>query len=246
VSKVCSEHGYVSISDVPLAEIIENNDDLSINAIHSAIYNLCLEYEFDRNGKILVYKGDTVSALQIIKEYCENIDKCSLDDLIDFEEEITGEVHRWIPLEAGYSILVRVDKNHFVSEKYVNFEVTAIDSSINFFIKGDYLPIRAFTTFSLFPDCGYPWNLFLLESYCRRFSEKFRFDALSFNSRNAGVVIRRSSSLTYEEILVDAVVKSDIILEKNTIEEFLCTNGYIGRRSYSQIEELIQKVRLVR
>ncbi|WP_022850814.1 hypothetical protein [Limisalsivibrio acetivorans] len=76
VSKVCAEHGYVSISDVPLAEIIENNDDLSVTAIHSAIYNLCLEDEFDKNGKMLVHKGDTASALQIIKEYCEKIDKC--------------------------------------------------------------------------------------------------------------------------------------------------------------------------
>ncbi|WP_169304173.1 hypothetical protein [Denitrovibrio acetiphilus] len=246
VSKACSDNGYVSISDVPLAEIIVNNDELSITAIHNAIYNSCLINEFDRNGKIIVYKGDTVDALQIIKEYCEGVDKCSLDDLIGFEKELTGEVHRWIPMEAGYSILVRVEKNNFVAEKYVNFDLAAIDNAIDFFIKGDYLPIRAFTTFSLFPDCGYSWNLFLLESYCRRFSKKFRFDALSVNSRNAGVVIRKCNGLTYEEILVDAVVKSDIILEKNAIEEFLCTNGYIGRRSYSQIEELIQKVRSVR
>lgn len=246
VEVVCRRDGYVSFSDVPLDGIAERNYELSLTAIHNAVFEIVLSDKYDRRGKIITRKGDSLDALTIMKEYCRKLEKCSLQELLDFERELTGESHRWIPMEAGYSVMVRADEHSYIAEKYVHFDIVEVDSALDLFVTGEYLPLKSITTFAAFPHCGQPWNLFLLESYCRRFSNRYRFEVLAVNSKNAGVIVRKSCRMSYIQIMADAVAKSDIPLEKKVIEEFLCGNGYLGRRSYSKTDELIEQAKSIR
>ena len=168
--KKCAAHGFISFPDLPIETIAEHNHYLSITAIHNAVFRICLSDKYDRKGKIIFQKGDTVDASSIIRNYCQNTEKCTLKDLLNLEEELTGEVHRWLSMEAGNKYLIRIDKNTYVADKYVYFDIDKIDGAIKLFMKSDYLPLKSFSTFVNFPDCGQVWNLFLLESYCRRFS----------------------------------------------------------------------------
>jgi hypothetical protein len=244
--KEFNAHGYVAIPDLPLGEIEERNYKLSMTALHNAVFHICLSDKFDKKGKIITCKGDMLNALSIMKDFCRTIDKCTLDDLLNYEKELTGEIHRWISMEAGYAVLVRIDKDAYVADRYVHFDSEAIDAAIELFIEGDYLPLKSFTTFGIFPDCGQAWNLFLLESYCRRFSLKFRFDAPAVNSRNAGAVIRKSCGLNYTEIMTDATAKSDIPLVASDVCKFLHENGYIGRHKTAKVYEIIEKAKAIR
>jgi hypothetical protein len=149
-------------------------------------------------------------------------------------------------MEAGYAVLVRISKEIYIADKYVHFNSDVIDGVIRRFVMGDYMPLKSFTTFGVFPDCGQAWNLFLLESYCRRFSTKFRFDTPSVNSRNAGTVIRKSCTMTYIEVMADAVAKSGISLSKVIVGKFLFDNGYTGRSTTAQIGEIIDKAKAIR
>lgn len=246
VATAYRKDGYASLSDISLGEIAERNYELSLTAIHNAAFAIALSDKYDRRGKIITRKGDMLDALSIMKEYCRSLDKCSLHGLLDFEQELTGEMHRWIPMEAGYAIMIRADKDTFIAEKYVHFNALEIDNVLDQFVEGNYLPLRYITTFSIFPDCGQAWNLFLLESYCRRFSERFRFEVLAVNSKNAGVIVRKNCTASYIEIMADAVVVSNIVLEKAEIEGFLSNNGYIGRRSYAKVDELIEMAKTIR
>jgi len=242
----CDARGYAAITDLPFGEIEERNYELSITAVHNAVYRICLSDKFDKKGKIVARKGDVFDALTIIKEYCRTVDKCSLGDLLSFGKELTGEVHRWIPMEAGNTVMVRIDKNTYVADRYVHFKADIIDEAIGLFVKGDYLPLKSFTTFGAFPDCGQTWNLFLLESYCRRFSLKFRFDAPSVNSRNAGAVIRKSCGMDYTEIMTDAVANADVPLKDTTVGKFLYESGYTGRSTTAKVNEIIDKAKAIR
>ena len=239
-------HGYFFITDLLFGEIPERNHELSITAVHNAIFRICLSDKYEKKGKIITRKGDTIDALTIMKNYCRTIEKCSLNDLLNYENELTGEIHRWIPMEAGYAVLVRISKDTFIADKYVHFNPKAIDSAIERFVKGDYLPLKYFTAFGIFPDCGQTWNLFLLESYCRRFSNNFRFDTPSVNSRNAGTIIHKNCTMTYTEIMVDAVAKSGINLSEIIVCKFLFDSGYIGRSTTAKIGEIIDKVKAIR
>ena len=143
------------------------------------MFEIVLSDKYDRRGKIITRKGDTLDALTIMKEYCRKLDKCSLQDLLDFERELTGESHRWIPMEAGYSVMVRADEDSYIAEKYVHFDVAGIDSALDLFVTV-YCHLKASPLFA-FPYCDKLGNLFLLESYCRRFSERFGFEVLAVN-----------------------------------------------------------------
>lgn len=242
----CNARGYVSITDLPFWEIEERTYGLSITAIHNAVYRICLSDKFDKKGKIVAPKGDAFDALTIMKKYCQTIDKCLLDDLLGIEKELTGEAHRWIPMEAGNTVMVRVDKNTYVADRYVQFKVDRIDEAIGLFVKGDYLPLKSFTTFGAFPDCGQTWNLFLLESYCRRFSRKFRFDTPSVNSRNAGAVIRKSCDMDYTEIMADAVANANVPLKDAAVCKFLYESGYTGRSTTAKVIEIMDKAKAIR
>jgi len=242
----CNARGYVSITDLPFGEIEERNYELSITAVHNAVYRICLADKFDKRGKIVTRKGDVFDALTIMKEHCRTIEKCSLDDLLNFEKELTGEVHRWVPMEAANSVLVRIDKETYVADRFVRFDTDKTDEAIELMVKGDYLPLKAFTTFGAFPYCGQTWNLFLLESYCRRFSRKFRFDTPSVNSRNAGTVIRKSCGMDYTEIMTDAVANADVPLQEAAVGRFLFDNGYTGRSTNAKVTEIIDKAKALR
>jgi hypothetical protein len=240
------KNGYASLSGVPLGEIAERNCQLSLTAVHNAIFALVLSDKYDRRGKIITRKGGTLDALTIMKEYCRSLERCSLQDLLDFERELTGETHRWIPMEAAYAVLIRIDKDTFVADRYVNFNVDLIDAAIEMLVVGDCLPLKSFAAFGAFPDCGQAWNLFLLESYCRRFSRKYRFDAPSVNSRNAGAVIRKSCGMNYTEIMANAAATADIPLKDTVVGRFLFDNGYTGRSTTAKVGEIIDKARGIR
>lgn len=240
-------HKYASIAYAPLGEIPEKNYALSVTAIHNAVYHICLSRKYEQHGKIITRKGDGINAKSIMEGHCRTLDRCTLDDLLEFEKDLTGECHRWIPMEAGYVVMVRTDENAFVAERYVDFDKSAIDKAIDQFVNGgEYTTLRAVTTFALFPHCGQPWNLFLLESYCRRFSGNFRFEVLSVNSTNAGVIVRKHSRLTYFDIMADAVAKSGISLDEKTVLNFLATSGYTSQRRYAKIVELIKQATALR
>ena len=244
--KECNVYGYVSITDLTFNNILEQNHELSITAIHDAIFRICLSDKYVKRGKIISHKEDPIDALTVIKDYCRTLDKCTLNDLLNYEKELTGEIHRWISIESGYAILVRISKDTFIADKYVHFNSKAIDGAIGRFVKGDYLPLKTFTTFGVFPDCGQTWNLFLLESYCRRFSKNFRFDTPSVNSRNVGTIIHKSCTMTYIEIMTDAVAKSDTKLTESIVCKFLFDNGYTGRSTTAKISEIIDKAKIIR
>jgi len=241
--KKCNASGYVSITNLPIESVEEQNFGLSISAIHTAIFRICLSENFDKKGKIITRKGDIFDAFLIMKEYCSTIDKCSLDDLFNVEKELTGEVYRWIPMEAANSTLIRIDKDTYISERYVRFDSELIDEIIGLIVYKDFLPLKAFTTFGAFPDCGQTWNLFLLESYCRRFSQKFRFDTTTVNSRNAGAVIQKECGLSYTEIMTYAVVNADVPLNDISVGSFLYDKGYTGRSSTAKVKEIIEKAK---
>lgn len=249
-----NEHGYVSLADFPLNELIERNYELSRAAVHTCVYQICLTGDYDQHGRIIITrKGDVPNILSIIEDHCRSLDHCSLEDLLDFERGIS----RWIPMQAGYNVMVRTDANTFVAEHFVRFKTTVIDNAIEQFMNGaDYLPLKSFTTFVMFPYCGQDWNLFLLESYAFRFSELFQYKAGAINSQNVGVIIRKNSPLVkashtkydkdYDKILVDAIAKSNISLEEDCILKFLFDEGYIAKRFKSNIKELLMQAKFLR
>jgi hypothetical protein len=242
----CAARGYVSVTGLPLDTIAACNGELSQTAVNDAVYKICLADRYAKRGKIITRKGNNTDALTIMREHCRSLDRCSLDDLLSFEADLTGECHRWIPMQAGYDVMVRTDENTFLAEHYFDFDIASIDNAIEHFVHGDYAVLRSVTTFAVFPYCGQAWNLFLLESYVRRFSDKFRFETSSVNNKNVGCIVRKQSKMNYDEIMTDALAKSNIPLNENTTADFLFDNGYRGSRQKAKLADLIRRAKALR
>ncbi|MDR1766153.1 MAG: hypothetical protein LBR77_08730 [Lachnospiraceae bacterium] len=235
--------GYVSMADIPLEGFRENNFELSQTGVYGAVFCICLSDAYERHDKIITRKGEPLDAGYLMNEHCRSLDRCTLKDLFDYEREVTGECHGAVAVQAGYDVMVRTGEDAFVAERFLDFDRGAIDHAIEQFMHGrEYLPLRGVTTFVSFPHCGQAWNLFLLESYCRRFSENFRFESQTLNAVNAshaGAILRKHSRLSYHEIMADAVAKAGVAPEEEAVLEFLAQEGYLARRRYGKVADLL-------
>lgn len=246
VSEECASKGYASITDVPMGSIPEENFELSTTALYSAIYNAILKANYYLNGKILTVDQDGVDITILLKDYCQNRDECTVTEMMERAEELTGSSNKQYSIIALYDKLIRVDVNHFVSEKYVSFDVDRIDCLLEEIVGSRFAPIRKVSTFALFPICGLNWNHYLLESYCYRFSRKYRLAVLNYNDKNAGMIAAIDLPLTYNEMLSEAAAETGIELTPESVGEYLFTNGFTARRKYSNMPEIIEKAKIIR
>ena len=246
VENSCELRGYASINDAPLKRVIEENFELSITAIHEAVYTKILKGKYYINGKILTKTQGDLDAVTLVKAYCADKDECSFEELYNRVIELTGASNRQTAFEAGYDAMVRVEENRFVADKFVSFDVLVVDELLDEIIQGDFIPIRAVGTFARFPICGQAWSHYLLESFCHRFSDKFSLNVLNFNDKNAGIISRKSTNLTYRNMLAIALARSGIDLTVETAGKYLFNNGYLAKSKYSSLGEIVEEAKGLR
>ena len=240
--RIAQGRDFWSIKELAVDDILAANYELETktnSAIYDAVYAICLEADFDRKGDTLTRKqqeddhvqgkmAQKMSAAERMREYCRSRDVCTLSEMQRVARSFTKNTVAH--LRAGAEVMVRLDKEHYVSDSYVNFNIVGTDEAISRIVMGDYLALREFVTFAHFPECGAEWNLFLLESYCRRFSREFRFETSEFNSNHVGTVIRKLAPFkNYDELQADAVFRANIGLDCKTVGQFLYDSGYIGK-----------------
>lgn len=240
IDEACDKKGFASISDAPLKSVIEENFELSMTAIYEAVFNKVLKDKFFLNGKIITKTSSGLDAVTLVKAYCEDKEECSFEELYNKVIDLTGASNRQIAFEAGYGVMVRVGENRFVSDKYVTFDVSYIDSLLEEIIVDGFTSIKDITTFARFSICGQEWNHYLLESYCYRFSKKFTLNVINFNDKNAGIISQKTLGLSYKEMLAKTIVKAKIELVDNIALQYLYDNGYLAKRQYGAIDEVLK------
>jgi hypothetical protein len=246
VQSTCEIVGYASLSDVPLGAIAEVNYELSNTALYNAIYNKVLLGKFYLNGKILTLTESTISAVSLVKAYCANKSECSFDELAERVIELTGGTNRQYAFEAAYDTMVRVDANRFVAERYVNFEIDTIDALLDDLVADDFIAIKGIATFAMFPFCGQSWNYYLLESFCYRFSKKYRLAVMNFNDKNAGIIAKKTCTLKYQEMLAVAAAKADIPLTTESVGAYLFATGYMAKSKYAGLGNIVDQAKELR
>ena len=246
VSEECNSQGYASITDIPKGSIPEENYVLSTIALYQAIFNRVLKNHYYLTGKIITADQNGIDVTTLLKAYCRGREECTATEMMEKAEELTGAVNKQYSLIALYDSLVRVDVDRFVSEERVHFEVDKIDVLLESIIGDRFVPIRKIATFALFPPCGQNWNHYLLESYCYRFSRKYRISVLNYNDKNAGMIASINLPLTYNEMLSEAAADADVELTQEAVGEYFFENGFTAKRKYSSMPEIIEKAKTIR
>lgn len=238
------ERDYVTANELDLSMFENLNPHCSFAAVRDAVFYKFLSDKYEKSGQIITRIGGKLRVLDIMEQYCRDAETVSFEELNAFEATFDpeGRTHSQC-LIAGHNTMIRVSAELFVSDYNIGFDVTRIDEAIELYCQDDYMPLRGVTDFSLFPFAGYPWNLFLLESYVRRFSRVFKYDVRAVNSANIGAIVRKSFDYNnYDDILALALAKSSVKLsDKKAVGNYLFDNGYIGWRNLGKSESKIIK-----
>ncbi len=223
--------------------IAEQNALLSDNGLRDAIgYKLKSKFSF--KGNIISSLGTELSMTEVFEDFCKSKDSFTLDELKKLKQELATVIY----FEAVYENSLRIGKDDFVSKKYAAFKIEETDAAIDRFCVDDYIPIKKVEQFSLFPDAGFSWNSFLLEHYVAKYSPNYKLLHANYNeSACVGGIVKKLSDIdTFDELIVDVLARNGLPLQKEIALQYLCDEGYLARRSYSDIEHTLIKAKELR
>lgn len=243
--RLCDEKGCAAFDELPLTEVKNENFELSETALYDIVFSF-MEKDFSRNSKAVTKKGMKIDTSMSIREYCRSRSTCTMSELEQVMKDVAGEVRYPVVIEAANSVMIRIDQDTLVSDQMVRFDTERIDVALNDMMDGDFVGLKEITAFGLLPECGYQWNLFVLESFCRRFSKQFRYECITPNSKNAGAIIRKEVQETYHEIMARAIAKSSTELIEKKVYDFLISAGYMIKRQYNDMAGLIERATSLR
>ncbi len=234
---------YKRIStELPL--FVENNACLSSLGIRNGLSKK-LSGRFSFDGEVISSREEPLNMSAVFRIYGERHAPFTENDIYTFSKEINGGVTYFDSLSET---TIRVSKDLFVHKTEISFDIPATDEAIETFFSSDYVLIKDFDSFLVFPTVNYEWNVFLLESYLLFYSENF---ALVNNGRSlgnvAGAVAKRGSAFDdFESVCVDVLANSDCTLSQNKALDYLADINLLTRRKYSKIENVILKAKQIR
>jgi hypothetical protein len=241
-----ADHGFVTLASIYMQASAELNPELSEIAIKNGLFQMYLADHYEKRGNIVTLKGTALNSVAVFEDFCRSHASLTLKELLDYEKEINGSVHSQ-SLFVAYDNMIRINRETFVADSEIQFDIEATDDALARFVHSEVIPLRAVTTFTSFPYIdGYPWNWFLLESYCRRFSKQFKYQCLSVNSRNVGAIFKKSAIFQdYIDVMSAAVAMSSVELNEKTVGGFLFENKYVAQRTVA-VRKVTERARLLR
>ena len=203
-----------------------------------------LSDRFSFNGNIISKYAEDLSMAEVYVKYCQNHSRFTLDELNVLKQELGSTIY----FDEIYANSLRVSQNEFVSADMVQFDVEATDEAIGRICTGQYMSLQGIRDFGTFPYAGYPWNEYLLEHYIANYSRKFMLLHIGYNANVcAGAIVKKESSIKeFNDVLVDILAKSNVELDEDSALEYLCQQGYIARRRYSEIGRIVTEAKVVR
>lgn len=251
-SIIQSELAYRShITDVELIALInEKCPSVIVNTAGFTTYGLrnCLGYIFrDRfsfNGPIISSIGHKISMNDVFAEFARMHDTFYIDALKNFASEMNTSIY-W---DSVMREMVRVSENEFVRKDLISFDVTLIDDILKEMCSENYMSLKDVSLFLHFPNIGYSWNLYVLESYLYHSSKEFKLLHASFCQNDVcGAMVKVNSGIEdYRELMVDVLSKSNALESTQAALQYIVMRGFQQRRAYSGIEKIVREAKLIK
>lgn len=234
-------NGFAVLTNYDFPESFDNCLQLSMSAVRNAFYKSALQESFERSGNLLLPKGKKISIVTMMEEFCTKHEIVDKAELIALEQDLTGNnIHRAI--EVACQKMMRVSKDRFIQKNAILFDVMKVDQCLDAYVRNRVIPLQAVKSFTGFPlPSNYIWNLFLLESFCRHVSKKYRFQCASPNDRNLGAIYPVALQLeNYIDVLARAVFEAKIPITEEEVANYLIEQGFLSRKT-ATIKKVINK-----
>ena len=234
--------GYASKWCVELPRSVQMNADCSENIVNELFFDRYLAQAYDKNGLIITRKGVALDIVKVCLKFCEGKQRVGKDELVAFAHELGAG--RAVALGTASSIMVRANDEEFVARDQIAFDVDGIDKVLGSIIGEGFMPLSQFSGYVLLPGIpGFTWNAYLLGSFCRRFSRKFKLmdGQVDGYERDGivGAIVSQSSGITdYVQLMVGAVRRANVELTSEAVGDYLFENKYVLRRR-GMVEEVM-------
>jgi hypothetical protein len=233
------------ISDIKniAPDVIDYNECFGESGIRNAL-SVIFANKFSFSGNIISAKNKSMNAYDVTKSFCLSHETFSLSDI----QTLCGEIDTNVNFDYIAEFSIRVSHDLFVRDNKINFDIEATDNILKKLCPNKYISLNEITLFSSMPDCGYSWNEYLLESYAAKISHTFKLIHQRYNQdATNGAIVRKSAAIdSFYSLLADVVGRSDVNLQKDTVLDFLQSEGFIARRRMNDIENIIMQARLIR
>ena len=241
-------NGYAVLNAKLFPESFAANPELSEKNFCKVLFNKFFIDDFYRQGNILTTNGQFLFVKDLLVDFCARHDELSVNEVIARGREFDNVPSNY-GLTAAFVTMTRVSKDLFVKDEHVHFDVDGTDAALNNFVQDKtVIALRDVTSFATFPPVeNFIWNLYLLESFLRKFSRQFRFYTSATNNSLVGAICpRKKFFLDYLAVQSEAVAQADIPLDTKSVDDFLIDKGYRMKRIKKVTEEIIAWARLFR
>ncbi|MCI8605656.1 MAG: hypothetical protein HFG72_02110 [Hungatella sp.] len=203
-----------------------------------------LKDRFTFNGKIISAYGKNLTTKDIFLDYIKLREKFTLQELKILKSELGTGIY----FDNIYENAFRINRMEFVSKRYAAFDVKKTDMAIDRFCTGDYISLGEIHQFGSFPYGGFPWNVFLLESYVAGFSEKYKLLHMRYGEETvSGAIVKKAAAYKdFDDLLVHIFAVGTVIYDRKEALEYLWDRGFIAKRRYEGIERLLERAAILR
>ena len=249
LNKEIDENGYAIWSKAfeciqeQLPFFLENNLYLSSLGIRNALSQFMSD-RFNFEGEVISVCGVRLSMGDVFRLYAKHHAPFSDKQIYAFSKEVGSPIYFWALAEES----VRVSKSLFVAKDQIRFDVDAVDKALETYLTSGYILIKEVDSFLVFPNVGYEWNEYLLESFLLHYSKKYALvnNGTSLNNV-AGAIARKDGQFTlFVDVCAQVLADSNVELKKAAALNYLAEVNLITRRSYKEIESAMAKARRIR
>lgn len=251
IREAIRRYKYISLNELlndirmQVPSVLHDNETFGEIGLRNVL-NIKLSSKFCFINNIISDKAHPVSAEDAFVALGQR-EVYTIDEVTKLAQDCGSLANLYIDTLLNYS--VRVSKEQFVAKHLVHFDVHETDELLRALCPKGYMGMREVTTYSVFPDCGYQWNEFLLESYVAKHSRVFAMLHSDFfnQTRAVGAIVKKDmagNGFKYAASL--ALGKSDIELTKDNALNYLSEKGYVARRSNKNIEDILKGARKIR
>lgn len=248
--------GFLTVGELPLGRLEARNEEAPPELLRRALFELALKGEFRLHGRLISEKEEKLNRVDVVRRFClASVSRLDLNEIRDFALDLTEDSApnaRTLALEAAWTSLVCSEQGVFLPDRFLDFDVEATDAALDAFFstlepKREHAGSKEFTSFSQFPRCGVAWNVCVLESFCRRFSRRYRWEARSFNTSSCGAVFRVDSKKTFLDGASEFVAFANVCLNRSAVANVLIDAGYLAdERSDKALGDIISKAKTIR
>lgn len=251
ITKAIDQFRYIGFSEllsdikIQVPSVIVNNSVFGDIGLKNVLVSR-LENKFHFYNNIISDKDNPISTEDCFRDLAQH-SHFTIDDVTRLAEDCGSLPNLYIEMFFKYS--VRIDQNNYVSRNQVHFNIEETDKVLSKFCKKDYITIGEVSPMETLPDCGYPWNEFLLECYAFAHSKAFTIiHSKYFGQKNAvGGIVRRNSQIKdFVTLAAYALADSNCRLNKEEALQYLWENQYISQRRLDVIDDILNRAKQIK